>query len=267
MLRYRSVFISDVHLGTRDCQAEFLLDFLRSIECDRLYLVGDIIDFWAMRKSVYWTEAQSAVVQTILSKAQDGNEVVYIPGNHDALLRDYCDAEFNGVKLRRQAAFCSMDGRRFRVSHGDEFDAQVKHNLLTKFIGDNAYMWLLGMNRWSQSLRARFGFKYWSLAGFLKTRMGKVNRHIRRFEEAAAQRARFDHYDGFICGHIHKPGIRDYAGILYCNDGDWVETCSALVEDEFGNLQLLHWSDHQKVQQIQSFVGGRPVDSTLRHTG
>lgn len=260
MLRYRSVFISDLHLGSKDCKAEFLLDFLRSVECEHLYLVGDIFDFWAMRKSVYWTNAQSAVVQLILYKARNGVKVTYIPGNHDSLVREFCGIQYEGVAVERNAVFDAADGRKFFVSHGDEFDVLMKHNVLTKFMGDKVYYYLLSLNRLTQRVRNTIGLKYWSLSGFLKTRSKKVSGYIRRFEMAAAKRAKYDHYDGYICGHIHKPGIEEIDGVLYCNDGDWVETCTALVEDEFGNIHLLHWSDHQRVEKMAEAAVELPID-------
>ncbi|MGV6816802.1 MAG: UDP-2,3-diacylglucosamine diphosphatase [Thiotrichales bacterium] len=250
MLRYRSVFISDIHLGSKDCKAEYLLDFLRSVECEQLYLVGDIFDFWAMRKSVHWTDTQSAVIQLILYRARQGIKITYIPGNHDALMREFCGLVYEGISVERNAVFNAADGRQFFVSHGDEFDAKMKHSLLTRMMGDKVYYYLLSLNRYAQRIRNAVGLKYWSLSGFLKTRSRKVNDYIRRFELAAARRAKYDHYDGYICGHIHKPGIEEIEGVLYCNDGDWVETCTALVEDKFGNIHLLHWSDHQRVEQV-----------------
>ncbi|MEJ2059892.1 MAG: UDP-2,3-diacylglucosamine diphosphatase [Gammaproteobacteria bacterium] len=249
-LNYRSIFISDVHLGTRDCHAAYLLDFLQSTDCEHLYLVGDIFDLWSMRKQVHWTAEQSAVVQCIFDKAAAGTEVTFIPGNHDALLRDFVGTTFRGVKVRRDAIHTAADGRRFLVSHGDEFDTVVKHNALLRFIGDNVYYWLLRLNRWYNGLGCRLGIRYWSLATWLKSRVGNARAYIRKFEEAAALTANDQELDGYICGHIHKASIEKINGALYCNDGDWVEHCTALVEDDAGWLQLLHWSDHQRVELI-----------------
>lgn len=254
-LRYRSIFISDVHLGTRECRAEYLLDFLESTDCDRLYLVGDIFDLWSMRKSVYWNPDHSAVVQAVFDKARDGTEVIYIPGNHDELMRDFIGAEFSGVRLMRNAIHVTADGRRFFVSHGDEFDGLVKHNRVLKFIGDGAYNLLLAGNRRFNVLRRRLGYRYWSLSSYLKTRVNNAVQYIRKFEETAAQTARRENCDGYICGHIHKAGIESIDEVLYANTGDWVEHCTALVEDFHGRLQLLHWSDARRVEIVHGAEG------------
>ena len=249
-LRYRSVFISDVHLGTRACRADYLLDFLESTESEYLYLVGDMFDFWNMRKSVHWPQSHTAVVQKVFDKATAGTKVMYIPGNHDELCRDFVGAQFNGVQVEMDAVHGTADGRRFFVSHGDEFDAAVKHNRLLKYIGDNAYCLLLFTNRWFNRLRRRFGRPYWSLSSYLKTRVNNAVKYIRKYERAAAHAATRMQYDGYICGHIHKAGIERIDDVLYCNDGDWVEHCTALVEDFEGNLQIVHWADLKRVEIV-----------------
>ena len=253
-LRCRSVFISDVHLGTRECRADYLLDFLNSVRCEHLYLVGDIFDLWSMRRSVYWTADQSAVLQRILHMARSGTRVTYIPGNHDELFRDFAGSEFHGVQVRLNAEHLSADGRRFFVSHGDEFDGDVRHNALLKAVGDGAYQMLLKGNRVYNAWRRRRGHGYWSLSAWLKTRVGNARAYIRKFEEAAAQEALKSGFDGYICGHIHKAGIERIDGVLYCNDGDWVEHCTTLVEDFSGTMQLLHWSDHCRVEASDGAV-------------
>jgi len=247
-LRCRSVFISDVHLGTRECRADYLLDFLNKVRCEHLYLVGDIFDLWSMRRTVYWTAHQSAVMQRILHMARNGVRVTYIPGNHDECLRDFAGSEFYGVQVRLNAEHVSADGRRFFVSHGDEFDGDVRHNALLKAVGDGAYQMLLKGNRVYNAWRHRRGHGYWSLSAWLKTRVGNARAYIRKFEEAAAREALRGGYDGYICGHIHKAGIEQIDGVLYCNDGDWVEHCTTLVEDFSGTMQLLHWSDHCRLE-------------------
>lgn len=250
-LYYRSIFVSDVHLGTRDCRADYLLDFLRSTRSDYLYLVGDIFDFWAMRRRVYWTPAQSAIIQEIFKKAEQGTQVIYIPGNHDSLCREFIGSEYNGVKIQGDAVHVGADGRRFYVSHGDELDGMVKHNRLLKYIGDQAYGWLLNLNRKYNLARQRFGHPYWSLSVYIKTRVKNAQRYINEFERAAAYQARHHHgCDGYIGGHIHKAGIEHIDGVVYCNDGDWVEHCTALAEDDNGTLQLLHWADLKQVEQV-----------------
>lgn len=246
----RSIFISDVHLGTRECRAEYLLDFLESSLCDHLYLVGDIFDLWSMRRRVFWSAEHSAVIQALLDKAQSGTRVIYIPGNHDGALRVFAGTEFQGIRVRLEAEHLTADGRRFLVSHGDEFDALVRHNRLVKALGDGAYQMLLRLNRHYNRWRGYMGHPYWSLSAHVKNRVTRARRYMRRFEEAAAGEAVRRSYDGYICGHIHKAGIEPIQGVLYCNDGDWVEHCTALTEDYQGNLHLLHWSDHARTEVI-----------------
>ena len=259
-LHYRSIFISDVHLGTRDCRADYLLDFLESTDSKYLYLVGDIFDFWSMRSRVHWTAAQSAVLQRIFDKAARGTKVIYIPGNHDELCRDFAGTEFRGVSVRLNAIHTTAAGRRFFVSHGDEFDDVVKHNHLLKVVGDYAYYVLLFTNRWFNKLRRHFGRPYWSLSAYLKTRVGNAAAYIRKYEQAAAYEANRREFDGYICGHIHKAGIQHIDGVLYCNDGDWVEHCTALTEDFDGNLQIVHWADHKRVEIVSR---GHEIDDNV----
>ncbi|HBR96243.1 MAG TPA: UDP-2,3-diacylglucosamine hydrolase [Gammaproteobacteria bacterium] len=247
-LQYRSIFISDVHLGTRHSKAEYLLDFLRTTESEYLYLVGDIFDIWQMQKRVHWTDAQNAVLNEIFRKANSGTKVVYIPGNHDAWFRDFAGSSYRGVEVRLNAEHITADNRRFFISHGDEFDTLVRHNKILLLIGDHAYNWLLKLNRVISKLRLLFGKPYWSLSAWLKTRVNNANQYIDKFEAVAAHHANKQGYDGYVCGHIHKSGIRKIDGVLYCNDGDWVEHCSALTEDANGWIQLLHWSDRARIE-------------------
>jgi len=249
-LHFRSIFISDVHLGTRDCRADFLVDFLESTESEYLYLVGDIVDLWAMRRSVHWPPSHTRVLQLIFEKAAKGCRVVYIPGNHDELMRDFVGTGINGVKILRDAEHRTNDGRRFFVSHGDEFDTFVRHNGLLRVVGDGIYPFLLMLNRGFNGLRRRFGHPYWSLASFIKSKVGNARRYMDKYETAVARSAASQDYDGHICGHIHKAGIVSRDGILYCNDGDWVEHCTALVEDAEGRLNLLHWADSKQIGQV-----------------
>ncbi len=262
-ISYRSIFISDVHLGTRDCRVDYLLDFLRSTESEYLYLVGDIFDFWGMRKRVYWTSEQSAVIAEVFKKAAEGTRVTYIPGNHDALCREFVGSRFNGVAVRLDAVHTSADGRRFYISHGDEFDGVVRHNRLLRFIGDKAYGSLLYLNRKFNQFRRRFGRPYWSLSVYLKTRVKNANDYIREFERAAAHEARRHGCEGYIGGHIHKAGIEHIDGIVYCNDGDWVEHCTALAEDFEGNMHLLHWADLKRVQKVSRGEAVAVTDTPL----
>jgi UDP-2,3-diacylglucosamine pyrophosphatase LpxH len=247
-LFYRSIFISDVHMGTRNCKANYLLDFLRSTDSEYLYLVGDIFDLWAMKKSVYWTKAQSEILQTVFEKAENGVNVIYIPGNHDSTFRDFTESAIRNIDIKLNAVHETQKGKRLFVSHGDEFDILIKHNAVLKYIGDQAYELLLRLNQLNTRMRRWLKKPYWSLSGHLKSQVKNANEYIKKYEHAAVNRARQEGYDGYICGHIHKSGIRKQEGILYCNTGDWVEHCTALVEDETGHLKIMHWSDHAKVQ-------------------
>ena len=251
-LRARTVFISDVHLGFKGCQAQYLLDFLRSVECQSIYLVGDIIDLWALSKSFYWPQAHNDVIRTILGKAKHGTRVIYIPGNHDRVFRDHDGLVLGNVEIRREAIHQTADGRRFLVLHGDEFDSIVRASPLLESIGSHAYAAALTLNRYVNSIRSRFGFPYWSLAAFLKHKVKNAVTYIASFEKALAAEARRQQVHGVICGHIHRAEISEIDGITYCNDGDWVESCTTLVEDFDGRLSLLRWTETQAV-----IVGGR----------
>jgi UDP-2,3-diacylglucosamine pyrophosphatase LpxH len=240
--RYRTVFISDVHLGTKGCQAELLLDFIRHVECDTLYLVGDIIDGWKLRNGWYWPQAHNDVVQKILRLARKGVNVIYVPGNHDEMVRDFCGVHFGGVVVARDAIHEAADGKRYLVVHGDEFDGVVQHAKWLALLGDYAYRALIATNTLFNRARRRLGFGYWSLSAYLKTRVKNALQFIENFEAAVADEARRRGVDGVICGHIHKAEIRDIDGIAYINDGDWVESCTALVEHADGQFEVLEWA-------------------------
>jgi UDP-2,3-diacylglucosamine pyrophosphatase LpxH len=239
---YRSVFISDIHLGTRGCQAELLLDFLRHMTCDSLYLIGDIVDGWKMKRGWHWPQTHNDVVQKILRMARKGAVVTYIPGNHDDRVRDFCGVHFGGVTVARDALHQTADGRRFLVVHGDEFDAVVRHAAWLGFAGDIAYRGLLALNTLFNRLWRRCGFGYWSLSAYLKSKVKNALQFIDNFEVAVAEEAHRRHVDGVICGHIHKAEMRMIGGILYINDGDWVESCTAVVEHDDGRLEILRWA-------------------------
>jgi UDP-2,3-diacylglucosamine pyrophosphatase LpxH len=240
--RLRSVFISDVHLGTRGCQAELLLDFIKHIECDSLYLVGDIIDGWKLKSGWHWPQAHNDVVQKVLRLARKGVRVIYVPGNHDEMARDYCGVHFGGVIIARDAIHETADGRRFLVTHGDEFDGVVQHARWLAFLGDWSYRTVLALNTVFNLARRRLGFGYWSLSAYLKVKVKNALQFIEDFETAVAEEARRRGVDGVICGHIHKAEMRDIHGITYVNDGDWVESCTALVEHLDGRLEILEWA-------------------------
>ncbi|MFO7602565.1 MAG: UDP-2,3-diacylglucosamine diphosphatase [Gammaproteobacteria bacterium] len=244
--RYRSVWLSDIHLGYKGCKAEYLLDFLRSVECERLYLVGDIVDIWSMKKSVHWPQQHSDVIRTILDKARSGVKVIYVPGNHDELLRDYHGRSFGNIRIRENCLHTTAAGKRMLVMHGDEFDSVIQCSKLAALIGTISYDLLLYCNRMLNHLRGRLGFPYWSLASFLKSRVKNAMQHVENFEKAAAYEAARHNADGVICGHIHHAAAREIDGVLYCNTGDWVESCTALVEHQDGRIELLHWSERKQ---------------------
>ena len=241
-LRLRAIFISDIHLGTPGCQANALLDFLRHTESEYLYLVGDIIDGWQLKRRWYWQQSHNDVIQKVLRKARKGTRVTYIAGNHDEAARDFLGHTFGGIAIEAEAEHVTAGGKRMLVTHGDLFDAVVQGAKWLALLGDQLYMLSLKVNRWFNHLRARMGLPYWSLAQFLKHRVKNAVSYIGEFEGALAAEARRRGFDGVVCGHIHKAEIRDIGGILYCNDGDWVESLTALVELETGELQLIHWT-------------------------
>jgi UDP-2,3-diacylglucosamine pyrophosphatase LpxH len=241
--RYRSIWISDVHLGTRGCQADQLLDFLRWNESEYLYLVGDIVDGWRLKRSWYWPQAHNDVIQKLLRRARKGCKIFYIPGNHDEGFREYIGHQFGGVTVVEDAIHVTADGRRFLVLHGDQFDAVVKYAKWLAHLGDKAYVMLLSLNTWVNYGRRKLGFTYWSLSAYLKHKVKNAVEYIGNYELALAEEARRREVDGVICGHIHNAEMRDMEGVLYCNDGDWVESCTALVEYETGELEIIHWAD------------------------
>lgn len=241
--RFRTIWISDIHLGTRGCKAEYLLDFLRWTESDTLYLVGDIIDGWRLRKSWYWPQAHNDVVQKLLRKARKGTRVIYIPGNHDEAAREYCQLNFGGVVVVDEAIHDMASGKQFLVIHGDEFDVVVRYARWLALLGDWAYTMLLVLNNWVNHARRKLGYPYWSLSAYLKHKVKNAVEYIGNFELALADAASSRGVDGVVCGHIHHPEIRDIDGITYCNDGDWVESCSALVEHYDGRLEILRWAE------------------------
>lgn len=241
--RYRTVWISDLHLGTRGCQADLLLDFLKHIQCDTLYLVGDIIDGWRLKRSWYWNQTQNDVVREVLRKARHGTQVIYVPGNHDEALRDYTELFFGGVLVKQEAIHNGADGRRYLVTHGDQFDSVVLYAKWLALLGDWAYTVLLGLNRYLNIARRTLKLPYWSLSAYLKHKVKNAVEYISCFEETLAAEARRRGVDGVVCGHIHHAEMREIDGILYCNDGDWVESCTALAESADGTLEILRWAD------------------------
>ncbi|HKK31415.1 MAG TPA: UDP-2,3-diacylglucosamine diphosphatase [Alphaproteobacteria bacterium] len=239
--RYRTIWISDVHLGTKGCQAELLLDFLKHTESETLYLVGDIIDGWRLKNSWYWPQAHNDVAQKLLRKARKGTKVIYVPGNHDEFARPFVDHHFGGIEVRKDTFHDTADGRRLLIIHGDELDAVVKSVKWLAYVGDWAYRVALFVNVYYNVARKKMGYGYWSLSAYLKYKVKNAVAHIGKFEESVAALAQERGADGVVCGHIHHPEMREVGGILYVNDGDWVESCTALVEHHDGRLELLRW--------------------------
>lgn len=242
-IQCRSIFISDVHLGTPDCKAEYLLDFLRRSRSEFLYLVGDIVDLESLALRPFWPSSHAAILGELMRKADTGTRVIYIPGNHDAALRGLCGQRIGSVEVQRQALHVGADGRRFRVSHGDEFDPHDVGKRWLYWIGEHARRLVCVANRLLNRWRKRFSLPYLPLSIITKSRVGRALEYIRSFEHEVSAQAAAEGLDGHICGHIHYGGIRRIDGVLYCNDGDWVEHCTALLEDEHGTLELLHWSE------------------------
>lgn len=244
MTRVRSIFLSDIHLGTRACQAERLLSFLKQHESEYLFLVGDIVDFWAMgRRGVYWTSAMNTVVQKVLKRARAGVKVIFVPGNHDEALRDYVDSSFGNIRLHRNYEHMGADGRRYLVLHGDEFDVVTKYHRWLAILGDHSYAFLVRVNVLISALRRRLGVNgYWSLAGYAKRKVKTAVNFICDFEESVARRVRESGLDGAICGHIHAAAIREVNGITYVNCGDWVDSCTAILEHLDGRMEMVQWS-------------------------
>jgi UDP-2,3-diacylglucosamine pyrophosphatase LpxH len=245
--QYRTVWLSDIHLGSRDCHASYLLQFLQNLHCERLYLVGDIVDMLALKKRMYWPSQHADVLKQIHKMAAAGTEVIYIPGNHDMPLRHFEQGLLINIELHQQYVHETADGKKLLVVHGDEFDHAVLYRAMNRLLGSSAYDLMVFINRWMHRLRCVLGLPFWSLASFLKNNISQARSTIEAFEQAAVAEARQRNLDGVVCGHIHKANLREIDGTLYCNDGDWTETCSALVENSHGELQLLFWEEIQAV--------------------
>lgn len=238
---YRSIFISDLHLGTPGCQAGPLLDFLKTHPSDHLYLVGDIIDGWQLRKGWYWPQAHNDVVQKLLRRARKGCRVVYVPGNHDEFARQFVGHHFGGIEVVEEAVHRTADGQQLWIVHGDYFDGVIQCAKWLAHLGDTLYEFTLRLNRHLNSLRARLGLPYWSLSAYLKQKVKTALNYVTDFERAVAHEARKRGHQGVVCGHIHRAEMRRIEGVLYCNDGDWVESRTALVEHLDGRLELVQW--------------------------
>ena len=251
-LHCRTVWISDLHLGTPGCQALALLDFLKRVECETLYLVGDIIDGWQLRRNWYWPQSHNDVVQKILRKARKGTRVVFVPGNHDEFARRYVEHNFGGVDVVDEAVHVLADGRALWITHGDHFDGVIQCARWLAYLGDSAYELTLRINSRFNRLRARLGLPYWSLSKYLKHKVKRAVSYVSDFEVAVAREARKRGLQGVVCGHIHHAEMREIDGVLYCNDGDWVESLTALIEHADGRLEIADWS-------AQRALAPRPV--------
>jgi len=238
----RTAWISDLHLGTPGCQARALLEFLRQLDCETLFLVGDIIDGWQLRRSWYWPQAHNDVVQKLLRKARKGTRVIYVPGNHDEFARSYVAHNFGGIDVVDDWIHETADGRRLWVTHGDLFDGVIQCAKWLALVGDNLYEFTLKLNRSLNSVRARLGLPYWSVSKYLKLKVKRAVSYVGDFEAALAREAHRRGAHGVVCGHIHHAEMREIDGILYANDGDWVESLTALVEHVDGRLELLDCS-------------------------
>jgi UDP-2,3-diacylglucosamine pyrophosphatase LpxH len=243
---FRALFISDVHLGAKGCQADRLLDFLRHHDADAIYLVGDIVDGWQLRSGWYWPQAHNDVVQKLLRKARKGARVIYVPGNHDEFLREYYGTHFGGVEVAETALHVGADGKRYLVIHGDHFDLVVTQAHWLAHLGDKAYDLAISLNRIFNWWRRRLGFPYWSLSQWAKLKVKNAVNYIGQFEKTlVAEASRYD-VDGVICGHIHHAVIHDDYGVQYINCGDWVESCTAVVEHQDGRLEIINWANARR---------------------
>jgi UDP-2,3-diacylglucosamine pyrophosphatase LpxH len=245
-LKVRTIFLSDVHLGTRACQAEALLDFLKHVEADTYYLVGDIVDFWKVRRGAHWPQSHNDVVQKLLRKVRKGARIILIPGNHDEVLRDYCGQIFGGIEIVRDAEHVTADGRRYVVMHGDEFDVVVRYARWLAFLGDRSYEFALWTNAPLNWIRRKLGFGYWSMSAYLKYRVKKAVNFIGEFEDSLSDVARRREANGIICGHIHHAASRQLGDVHYVNCGDWVESRTAIIERHDGSLEIIRWSDFER---------------------
>jgi len=237
---YKTIFISDTHLGSKGAKAEFLAEFLKYNQCDKLYMVGDIIDGWRLKKRMFWPQAHTNVVRRILTMSKRGTDVVYVTGNHDDFLRRYSGLEFGNIELCDQAEY-ELNGKKYLVIHGDKYDSVIQTQKWLAYLGDWSYETLVVFNRHFNRVRQKLGMGYWSLSSYIKQRVKRAVSFITAYEEAVVKDCEKSGYSGVICGHIHHPEVREIGGIQYLNCGDWVESCTAIVETDDGELKLLHW--------------------------
>lgn len=259
--RFRTVWISDLHLGVPESRADLVYDFLRHTDCEYLYLVGDIVDCWRLRKSWYWPQLYNNLCRTILGKAKNGAEVVYVPGNHDEVFRQYLGLDLGAIAIRRELVHETVDGRLLLVMHGDEFDSIVKHQRWLAHIGSAAYELALKANRWLNAVRRLCGCPYWSLSAYLKRRVKNAVQYLDNFEHAVRHEARRRGADGLVCGHLHHARLTTSDELIYGNAGDWVESCTALVEHLDGRLEIINW--REEVQRRAAREVAHAVDTRV----
>ncbi len=248
MFRYRTIWISDIHLGTKEARTEELLDFLDAVDAEFLYIVGDLFDQRRMKRNWRTQLHHNEVIRKLLQKAHDGTEITYIPGNHDSLVRQYTPMTFHNIHLRREASHMTADGKRLRVLHGDEYDIEFEHGKVVQIIGSVVFVALTVFNRVQNQVRQRLGYSHWSALSYVKVRSGKAQEFFHNYKLTALQSTEETIYDGVICGHVHMPRLDQSNGAIYANTGDWVEHCTALVEHWNGELELLSWPQAAKEQ-------------------
>jgi len=258
-IRVRALFISDLHLGTRGCQADKLLDFLRDYEADLIYLVGDIVDGWQLKSTWYWPQSHNDVMQKLLRKARKGARMIYVPGNHDEFMRDFYGIHFGGIEVIEKTVHVTAAGHRFLVIHGDLFDVVIRHARWLALLGNRAYDLAIMLNTHFNSIRRLLGLPYWSLSRWIKLRVKNAVNFIGEFEKTLSKEARRHDVDGVICGHIHHPVIRTFDGLTYVNCGDWVESCTAAVEHFDGRFEIIEWIKTDPPARLPDDRWGQPV--------
>lgn len=236
---FKTLFISDIHLGTKDCKAESLNTFLKSVDFEELYLVGDIFDGWKMSSNIYWNKHFNQFLRRMLKLSKKGISIYYITGNHDEFLRKYAKNSFENIQILNRKVHTSVKNKRYIVIHGDQFESVTYCSRALKYIGDHGYNFLMVINRWFNKVRAKHGYGYWSFAHFLKQHVKRAKRYIEDYENAVITGVKKHGFDGVICGHIHHAAIKNIDGCDYLNTGDWVESCTAIAEDSEGDFFLI----------------------------
>lgn len=252
---YKSIWLSDLHLGSKDCKADYLLDMLSKTRCDTLYLVGDIIDIWALERRFSWPAKHNQVIDALINKANNGTRVIYLPGNHDEKIKKYLGMTFAKIEIHPEIIHTTVSGQKLLITHGDVFDGDVCLGKWQSILGDLLYDLLLFLNRSCFRLRKLLGCRYWSLAGYIKNKVKGANDAIKRYQLAAVNYAKKKSVDGIICGHIHQPDVQIIDNCLYCNDGDWIENCTLLAENLDGSIELIFWTESiESITQLEQNI-------------